>query len=76
MFVIPPCSLHESYFNTAAETTWVVAEKEKAEMCTKLKEENQTLVIRCTMEDDDKTEFLFHYRYFKGILYCFIEEPD
>jgi len=76
MFVIPPSLLQESYFKDVAETTWEVAQKDNRSKCDELKCEHKTLVISCKVELEEGgiSTFHLHYRYFKGILYCFVEE--
>jgi hypothetical protein len=76
MFVIPPSLLQESYFKDVAETTWEVAQKDNKSKCDELKCEHKTLVISCKVELEEGgiSTFHLHYRYFKGTLYCFVEE--
>jgi hypothetical protein len=50
--------------------------KDNKSKCDELKCEHKTLVISCKVELEEGgiSTFHLHYRYFKGILYCFVEE--
>ena len=78
MIVIPPSTLQETYFKSLAEASWTNANSNQKESCDALKSENRTLVITCKVDTEDNLEsqFNLHYRYFKGELYCFIEEYE
>jgi hypothetical protein len=76
MIVIPPSSEYDEYFTGMATNVWENALKDKSEMCDKLLSESITLVISCTVDFDGSQDVSFnlHFRYFKTLLYCFIEE--
>ena len=78
MIVIPPSSAQEKYFTELAEASWKISIETQEEMCLKLKSENNTLVVTCNIgiEGNMESPFNLHYRYFKGELYCFIEEGE
>ena len=78
MIVIPPSTLQEHYFNSLAEESWNTTLELQSESCDALKSENRTLVITCKVntEEELETQLNLHYRYFKGNLYCFIEEYE
>jgi len=77
MFVLPPTNEHPEYFQQIAETTWTAAEKTQFETCEELKKGNRTLIIQCKLDNTpDGLKIIFHYRYYKGKLCCFIEEKD
>jgi hypothetical protein len=76
MIIIPPSSEHEEYFNGLAKNIWNNSIEDKSRICDELLSENKTLVISCNVDLEDSREVTFHlhFRYFKTILYCFIEE--
>ena len=78
MFVIPPSSSNEVYFNKVANEIWEISQKDKREMCESLISENNTMVIHCkiNMENGKDSIVYFNFRYFKDILYCFIQEAE
>jgi hypothetical protein len=77
MFVIPPTNENNEYFEDIARTTWTTAERTQSNACEELQKGNRTLVISCKLDDTpDGLKIILHYRYYKGDLYCFIEEKD
>jgi hypothetical protein len=78
MFVIPPSAAHEEYFRELAESTWTLSMKKHKKTCEDLKADAKTLVVTARGQEEDGTNLIFflHYRYFRDILYCFVEEPE
>ena len=78
MIVIPPCSHLEEYFSDLARRAWAISLEKESDMCESLKSENKTLILSSFINQDDSTNisFILHYRYFKGELYCFVEEIE
>jgi len=78
MIVIPPATVQEGLFKQIAEKTWANSLLHQSEYCNALKSESKTLIaeLLVTYEDGEKHYCIFHYRMFKGDLYCFIEESN
>ena len=78
MIVIPPSTVQEKYFKAMAENSWKAATNNHKEKCEALKAENTTMVITCKVEVGGgmETNFHLHYRYFRKMLYCFVEEEE
>ena len=78
MIVIPPSTVQEKYFKAMAENSWKAATNNHREKCEALKAENTTMVITCKVEVGEgmETNFHMHYRYFRKMLYCFVEEEE
>jgi hypothetical protein len=78
MIVIPPATVQEGLFKAVAEKTWKQSLTTQPDFCDALKSENRTLIaeLLVTYEDGEHHSCIFHYRFFKGDLYCFIEESS
>jgi hypothetical protein len=78
MIVIPPATVQEGLFRAIAEKTWKQSLSTQSEYCDALKSESRTLLAELTVtyEDGESHYCIFHYRFFKGELYCFIEESN
>ena len=78
MIVIPPATVQEGLFKAIAEKTWAKSLLTQSDYCDALKSENRTLIAELTVtyEDGESHYCIFHYRFFKGELYCFIEESN
>ena len=78
MIVIPPATQQEGLFRGIAEKMWEKSLIIQSNYCAALKSENKTLIaeVIVTYENGLKTSCIFHYRFFKGDLYCFIEETN
>ena len=78
MFVIPPLASQESYYTDIAQNAWNTSKKNNSDQCESLKSEDKTMVVNCKISIENGTECLvfLNYRYFKSVLYCFIQETD
>ena len=78
MFVIPPSASQEEYFNEVAENAWNISNKDDSNLCESLKLGDKTMVVNCKINIDDGSQVIVYlnYRYFKSILYCFVQETD
>ena len=78
MFVIPPLASQESYYNDIAQNAWITSQKNNRDQCESLKSEDKTMVVNCkiSMENGSDCLIFLNYRYFKSILYCFVQETD
>jgi hypothetical protein len=75
MIVIPPTENSLKYFTTLAKDTWTNYTLRDSEVLDGLEKEGKTLVLSCELtEENEVVSVRFHYRYFKGELYCFVEE--
>jgi hypothetical protein len=75
MIVIPPTDSSLKYFTGLAKDSWTNYTLRDTEVLDALEKEGKTLVLYCDIkEGEDSIAIKFHYRFFKGDLYCFIEE--
>jgi hypothetical protein len=75
MIVIPPTDTSLKYFTTLAKDSWTNYTLRDPEVLEGLEKEGKTLIICCDLnEETEIIQIKLHYRFLKGVLYCFVEE--